>query len=163
MPRTCTVCQHPERSGIEHQLLNRDTLRDIARQHGLTKDAVLRHKDDHLPAVLVKSARAREIAHADHLLEEANRLYQVATAIMEETRKNKPDTALRAIQAGGRLLELLGELLGELNRSPQVNMLLAPEWVAVRGVLLRALAPYPEARAATAAALLEVEASRGDG
>jgi AraC-like DNA-binding protein len=160
---TCTVCAHPARGDIESQLVNRDSLRDIARQHNLSKDALARHKADHLPAVMVKSAQAREIAHADHLLEEANRLYQVATDIMEETRKNKPDTALRAIQAGGRLLELLGELLGELNRSPQVNILVAPEWLAVRSVLLQALAPYPEARAATAAALLQMEASRGDG
>ncbi len=163
MAMTCTVCAHPAVNGIDVQLLNRDSLRDIARQHNLSKDALARHKADHLPAVMVKSAQAREIAHADHLLEEANRLYQVATDIMEETRKNKPDTALRAIQAGGRLLELLGELLGELNRSPQVNILVAPEWLAVRSVLLQALAPYPEARAATAAALLQMEASRGDG
>ena len=92
---------------------------------------------------------------------EANILYQATKDILEETRKNKPDTALRAIQAGGRLLELLGELLGELNRSPQVNVLVAPEWLQVRAVLLHALSEYPEARANVARALLEVE--RGDG
>ena len=163
MPMTCTVCAHPAVNGIDVQLLNRDSLRDIARQHNLSKDALARHKAEHLPAVMVKSAQAREIAHADHLLEEANRLYQVATAIMEETRKNKPDTALRAIQAGGRLLELLGELLGELNRSTVTNILIAPQWLELRGLLMHALADYPEARARVASALLQMEVDSGDG
>ncbi len=163
MPRTCSCCNHIKRGAIDTALIANEPFRHIAARFGTSTGALQRHKDEHLPAVMVKSAQAREIAHADHLLEEANRLYQVATDIMEETRKNKPDTALRAIQAGGRLLELLGELLGELNRSPQVNILVAPEWLAVRSVLLQALAPYPEARAATAAALLQMEASRGDG
>ncbi len=161
MPRTCTVCSHPQSATINEALVADMPNRRIAAQFSVSEQAVRRHKEEHVPPIMVKSAHAREIAHADHLLEEANRLYQVATDIMEETRKNKPDTALRAIQAGGRLLELLGELLGELNRSPQVNILVAPEWLQVRAVLLQALAPYPEARAATAAALLEVE--RGDG
>ncbi len=165
MPRACTVCSHPEHDAINAALVARMSLRGIARKYfGSVKaeDALARHKADHVPAVLVKAAHAREIAHADHLLEEANRLYQVATAIMEQHQADKPDTALRAIQTAGRLLELLGELLGELNRTPQVNILVAPEWLHLRTVLLQALAPYPEARAATAAALLEVEASRGD-
>ncbi len=163
MPRVCSCCTHTERGAIDTALVANEPFRHIAARFGTSTGALQRHKDEHLPAVMVKSAQAREIAHADHLLAEANMLYQATKDILEETRKNKPDTALRAIQAGGRLLELLGELLGELNRSPQVNILVAPEWLQVRAVLLQALAPYPEAREATAAALLQMEASRGDG
>ena len=60
-----------------------------------------------------------------------------------------------------RVLALLGELLGELNRSPQVNILVAPQWIEVRALLMAALADYPEARASVAAVLLQVD--RGDG
>ena len=95
------------------------------------------------------------------MLAEANFLYQATKDIWEQNRHKKPDTALRAIQAGGRLLELLGELLGELNRAPQTNILIAPEWLQVRALLMHALADYPEARASVARALLEVD--RGDG
>jgi hypothetical protein len=52
-------------------------------------------------------------------------------------------------------LELLGELLGELNRNPTINLLIAPEWIAVRSQLMAALADYPEARASVALALRE--------
>ena len=161
MPRVCTICSNPEKEAINQALVDNGAFRTIAARFGLSHQALMRHKAEHLPAVMVKSAQAREIAHADHLLEEANRLYQVATDIMEETRKNKPDTALRAIQVGGRLLELLGELLGELRRNPVTNILIAPEWLQVRALLMHALADYPEARASVARALLEVE--RGDG
>ena len=54
MAMTCTVCAHPEVNGIDVQLLNRDSLRDIARQHNVSKDALARHKADHLPTIMVK-------------------------------------------------------------------------------------------------------------
>lgn len=54
-------------------------------------------------------------------------------------------------------LELLGELMGELNRNPTVNLVLAPEWIAVRTRLMHALGDFPEARAAVAQALIEVD------
>ena len=161
MPRVCTVCSHPQSATINEALVADMSNRRIAAQFSVSEQAVRRHKDDHVPSILVKSAQAREIAHADHLLAEANRLYQVATAIMEKHQAEKPDTALRAIQTAGRLLELLGELLGELNRTPQVHLSLSAEWLQVRTVLLQALAPHPEARVDVATALLEVE--RGDG
>lgn len=50
-------------------------------------------------------------------------------------------------------LTLAAKLLGELDERPTINVLLSPEWVALRGQLLTALAPYPEARAALGEAL----------
>ena len=50
MPRTCTVCTHSEREGIEQSLLaGQPSLRDIARQWGLSKDALHRHLRRHMP------------------------------------------------------------------------------------------------------------------
>ncbi len=54
-------------------------------------------------------------------------------------------------------LQLLGKLLGELKEGATVNVLIAPEWLQVRAVLLSELAPYPEARQAVAAALASAE------
>ena len=65
-----------------------------------------------------------------------------------------------AIDTAGRVLSLLGELLGELNRQPQVNVLVSPEWLTVRGVLLEALSAYPEARVAVVGRLAALEAGR---
>ncbi len=56
-----------------------------------------------------------------------------------------------------RIVELTAKLVGELDERPQVNVLLAPEWLAVRAALLAALRPYPEARVAVAARLAAME------
>ncbi len=47
----------------------------------------------------------------------------------------------------------MGELEGELQRNPQINITIDARWVEVRTLLLHALAPYPDARAAVAHAL----------
>lgn len=62
---------------------------------------------------------------------------------------DRPDTALKAIDRIHKQIELLGEL----DDRPQVNVLVMPEWLQLRGAILHALAPYPEARAAVAAHL----------
>jgi hypothetical protein len=56
-------------------------------------------------------------------------------------------------------LELLARLRGELYEQATVNILVAPELIAVREALLRALWPFVEARMAVAAALAELEAA----
>jgi hypothetical protein len=52
-------------------------------------------------------------------------------------------------------LELLAEMEGELHRQPVVNVLIAPEWLQLRMVILQALAPFPDARAALATTLTD--------
>jgi hypothetical protein len=52
----CKVCDHPERSAIE-LVMSTATVRDVARQFGLSKDTVQRHRTLHL-ALALKAARA---------------------------------------------------------------------------------------------------------
>jgi len=53
MPRTCTVCGHPERTIIDATLVaGRKPLRTIADRWSVSKTALIRHKVDHLPAHL---------------------------------------------------------------------------------------------------------------
>jgi hypothetical protein len=54
-------------------------------------------------------------------------------------------------------IELLAKLIGELDERPQVNILVSPEWIAVRAVVLEPLAPYPEARAVVARRLRQLD------
>ena len=162
MPRTCTICTHPEREAIDQALVTDTPNRRIAAQFSISEQAVRRHKDEHLPALMVKSEHAREIAHADDLLHEANRLYAVATTVMEAGQKsNNHELVLKAVGTAGRVLGLLGELLGELNRNPVVNLHISAEWIEVRAVLMDALGDFPEARAAVAQALLQVNHGNG--
>jgi hypothetical protein len=67
MPQTCTACRHPNRPDIDGAILRGESLRDIARQSRLSKDAVARHKP-HVLKTLVKAHDAQEVARADSLL-----------------------------------------------------------------------------------------------
>jgi hypothetical protein len=44
MPRTCTICRHPKRHDIEADLRAGLPYRDVARRHGISKDAASRHR-----------------------------------------------------------------------------------------------------------------------
>lgn len=60
------------------------------------------------------------------------------------------------LEASGRLanqLELLAKLLGELQEHHTVNILVSPEWIRVRSVIVETLQAYPDARFAVAEAL----------
>ena len=81
-----------------------------------------------------------------------------ALSILKAARDNKDhDLALRAIDRVHKQIELQAKLLGDLDERPQVHLHLSPAWIEVRTVIISALSSYPEARAAVAAALLEVQ------
>jgi len=48
MSRTCTVCLHPKRDDIETDLRAGTSYRDIVRQHNVSKDALSRHRANHM-------------------------------------------------------------------------------------------------------------------
>jgi len=48
MPQSCTVCRHPERHDIEAELMAGTPYRDIARRRDVSKDALSRHRANHL-------------------------------------------------------------------------------------------------------------------
>jgi hypothetical protein len=162
MPRTCTVCRHPERAEIDRELVARAPFRNIAARSGLATSSLVRHFDDHLPAELAKAEDARQAADATDLLKEVKILRGKAYALLlAAEREGDYRTALAGVREARGCLELLAELVGELDRKPQMNILISSEWLAVRACLLQALAPYPDARAAVATRLLALEDGNG--
>lgn len=135
--------------------------RRIASQHGVTERAVRNHKARHLPAALAKARDAEEAATADDLLAGVRGLQERTAAILDKAEAvGELRTALSAIREARGNLELLAKLLGELDDSPTVNVLISPQWIEIRTVLLEALAAYPEARSAVAGELLELDRAR---
>src|SRR3712207_9134864 len=65
--RRCTVCDHPERHGIDEALVTGAPYRSIAKRFGLSESAVYRHKTEHLPAHLLKAKEVEEVAQADEI------------------------------------------------------------------------------------------------
>jgi transposase-like protein len=154
MPRRCTVCDHPERNGIDQALVTGASYRSVAKRFGLSESAVYRHKTEHLPAHLLKAKEVEEAARADDLLDQVRNLQAHALDILERAEKaGDLRTALAAISQARGNLELLGKLAGELDERPVVNLNVSPEWLELRAVMVGALEPYSEARGAVLSAL----------
>lgn len=155
MPRTCTICAHPQRNDIDAALIAGGPNRSIAVQYSLSAASVQRHRDSHLPASMAAAARAAEVARGDGLLALVRGLLAKALGILKKAEdSNDYRTALAAIREARGTLELLARLQGELQDTTTVNVLVAsPEWLSLRGAILAALEPYPAARAAVAKAV----------
>ena len=132
MPRTCTLCRHPQRDQLDRALLAGDSYRHIASQYGTSTGALQRHKAEHLPETLVKAHEAQEVGRADSLLAQVFRqealfdeLDQSAKVIQERAIGEKDRRgALEAISVRGNLshkrrgyMELFGRITGELSES----------------------------------------------
>jgi len=160
MPRRCTVCDHPERHGIDEALVTGAPYRSVAKRFGLSESAVYRHKTEHLPAHLLKAREIEEAARADDLLDQVRYLQTHALNILERAEKaGDLRTALAAISQARGNLELLGKLAGELDERPVINLNVSPEWLELRAVIVGALEPYSEARGAV---LRAIESSGND-
>lgn len=120
MPRTCTVCRHPEQARIDLELVAGTPQRVLAVRYGPSRAAVQRHKTEHLPLALVKATDAAQLAEADTLLDQVEdtrrraRAYEAFAAAAGDVR-----LALVALREGRATLELLARVTGQLNVPPQ--------------------------------------------
>jgi hypothetical protein len=163
MPRTCTICTHKQRQAIDRALIDGRPYRDIARQFHVSKASIERHKNAHLPATLARAHKAREIARADTLVGRIEALCASVERVLklaETEHTHRGDLrVLAAVRESLETLGLLAKLSGELREGTTVNVLVAPEWVAVRQAVLDALGPFPEARGAVVQALRRANGS----
>lgn len=74
---------------------------------------------------------------------------------------NNGDLALKAIDRIQRQLELQAKLIGDLSDGATVNVVVSPQWVELRTMVLTTLQDHPEARAAVAEAITRTEESYG--
>jgi hypothetical protein len=161
VPRPCTICTHSELEAINRALVQGTPNRRIASHHDVTERAVRNHKANHLPETLAKAQEAEEVAEAEELLGQVRDLQERTLAILEAAESTKQHrTALAAIREARSNLELLAKLLGELEDRPTVNILISPEWLELRAVIVGALEPYSDARGAVLSALEGAENGR---
>ncbi len=159
MPRTCTVCVHEARAAIDTALVAGTALRDIARRHAVSKDALFRHRDSHLPAAMVQAAAETDVRHAIDVVAQLKAINSAALTVLRDARAvHDGELALKAIDRIYRQIELQAKLLGELDERPVTNILVAPEWITTRAVLMDALAPFPDAREAVSGRLVALGA-----
>jgi hypothetical protein len=111
MAQPCSICTHPRLREINKAIISGESNRAIARQFDTSKDAVARHRKDHLPGKLVKAANAKERRDAAKLLDLMDDMLTDAKGVIESAKKSKDHrTLLMGIREGretaSRLLEL---------------------------------------------------------
>jgi hypothetical protein len=114
MAMKCSICCHEGQGEIDRQLLAGTPLRQIAQQHGASATALHRHKK-HIFKGLVVAREAAVVAKADTLLDQVKNLLRQAERLTERAEQaGSLDTALRGIAQVRGVLELLGEVSGQL-------------------------------------------------
>ncbi|NBJ15548.1 MAG: hypothetical protein FNP40_08210 [Dehalobacter sp. 4CP] len=152
MGRQCTVCAHKDLEEINKLLLCSDSYRNLARQFGLSKDALARHKESHIPTELLKSNDIQEIAKADVLMAQLEEIREKTLSLLDKAEKaadtrvyGAPVAYLREVR---EQIKLLAELEGRLAAQPQITIINNPQWIELRTLIIAALESYPEAREA---------------
>lgn len=167
MPIPCSVCAHPKLAEINQALRNGTSLRKVARQYDLSKDAVSRHKRhvsltlaelkdtiDSLPEPGTAELTATDLRQGATYLEQITALHNRASSLSEKAEKAGDfRAAIGGVREIRGCLELMGKVLGDLPTGPMIGILYSPEWIAVRTAILRALEPFPDARDAVVQAL----------
>ncbi len=146
MGRTCTVCSHEDVDEINKLLLSGTSFRDIAGQFDLSKTALARHKEGHIPEMLSKSKDLKEATNADSLFasveEEAGFVREMRDAAKAE---GDIELALKAVDRALKCIELYAKVEGLIREQPTVNITLDAEWIELKSVIVSALKPYPDA------------------
>lgn len=157
MPRKCTICEHEQVEAINQELIRGISYRKISQKFSLSYDALYRHRE-HIPAEMVKAKHIEEAARADSLFAQVKELQAKAWELLNKAEAaGELKTALIGVREAKGCLELLAKVQGELDQEGAVNIILAPEWLKLRAVILQTLTPYPEAKNRLTNALRGVE------
>jgi hypothetical protein len=127
MPRSCPVCEHEDLEEINSALASNEWIRTIADRWSVSKIALMRHRNEHLPVSAIEEAQeadareaevkeAEEDVHADELLDQVRDLQKHMLAILGEAEEAEElSSALQAVTEAKDNLERLGKLLSELD------------------------------------------------
>jgi hypothetical protein len=159
MPQRCRVCGDSERDQVDSDILSGAPNRRIASRVGCSEAAVRRHAAAHLTERLKRAHAGREIASGDSLATKLLAIEAEARRLGQKAEKaGDLRTALLAVRELVRLTELAARVSGELEPAGvTVNIVASTAWVALRGRILAALAPFPDARLSVAKALRSAE------
>ena len=127
MPRSCPVCEHKDLEEINAALASNERIRTIADRWSVSKVALMRHRNEHLPVSAIEEAREAEAGeaeaketeedvHADELLDQLRDLQEHTLAILSEAEEAEElSSALQAITEAKDYLERLAKLLSDLD------------------------------------------------
>ena len=122
MTRTCTICKHKQLEKINKHLIDGETYRYIAKNFGLTVASVKRHKDSHIPQLLLKSNEITDLADANNLAHYLNVEYLDIKNIKQKAiAEGNYSLALKAIDRSLKTIEIVAKVVG-LIREQQISI-----------------------------------------
>jgi hypothetical protein len=172
----CSICKHEHRVLIESTRIAGASLDNISSKYNVSRDAVFRHMHAHVPedlrAEYLSAVPLKELAvkAATEGISVLQNLSIVRSVLMNQLQLAASVNDRHGTSAlAGRLNETLrtiGQLSGELGEmatrsitvNGNINILNSPVLANLQANLLKALAPFPEARNAVIAALKAMDA-----
>lgn len=160
----CAFCNYRDAALLEQQIATKQlTQVQAATIIGCNKSTISRHMGKCVPkkvAEWVKPEAAKEetLNVVNALLESRERIL----SIYDDARQTGDmRAAIQALQCEVSQLSLMGKLSGQFSDGAQVNILMNPEFVKLKQMLIKTLEPYPEARVRLSERLMEM--NEGDG
>lgn len=159
---TCAVCSHPGRAGIEASIAAGDTWTAIGRHHLVDAKAVREHAEGCLRGALRRVGGEADVRAAANARARCLTLVERVEVLIQQAEADEDvswgDRA-KLITAAKGTLELLGRFTGEIGPAAELVIVESPRWKRIEASIAAALAPYPEAAAAVAKALGDLEAA----
>ncbi len=156
----CCICADKRRAEIDRHLLA-NSLRRTAALFGLSKSALHRHRDSHIPELIAAGEQIlnRRLAlAAPKLRERLEDLYAETLGFFHSTNGSDNPCAKGTLSILTRQLGLALKIASAVPATPAIG----PDAVEILArTVLDALAPHPEIRAQVAASLRAVEAQLG--
>jgi hypothetical protein len=155
----CTVCAHRRRKEIDEAIVGGvSTIAGLARTHGLSRQALMRHRDAHMGRDIraVHAQRRDEQAYdrGSSLLDRMHNLGAEAHAALREAKNSKDiRLILSAIGTASKLLELQGRLQGEFADGAVTVNITHNDFRTLPVGIVAALEPFPDAKRAVLIAL----------
>lgn len=146
MPRMCSICIHKERSSIDAQVLAQVPYEKIARQFGVSKTALSRHRSTHLAARMTEAMSKRKAEEELDLIRFVDDLRRRSLDILDRAEvSNSQAICLGAIREARESIKLLAQLTNQLaTDKPVTNIFISSDWQRFFKVLLTAVEPYKE-------------------
>jgi hypothetical protein len=171
-PGACQVCNSPHRHSVDVALAHGLGHDAIGKRFDLSPHSVQRHGKNHLSPQMMAAVQhalhpsavdldALKVSEGENLLHHlVHQRARLANHIELAVAIGDPGAAIRGESAITNNLQLVSKLLGVLvnvHETRHQHILTHPDYLRLREVLLRALAPFPEARIAVGRALAGIE------
>lgn len=145
----CGVCRHPDHQEYERQILTSEiTQKHAAELMGVHKSSLSRHMSNCVAKRFTQLVKPEPTQVDDlNVINALTSSHRTTLEILRDSlEEGDRKTALIALQTEIKQLDLLAKVTGQLDETPSVNILLSPEYLILKQVVVTALSDYPDAR-----------------